>query len=305
MEYMWSAAPATEVGLNRVLVATDFSEASEKALHHAVVVARHYGAKLYLAHVVSSLGFTLAGADAIAHAEEATWRDLRRLERRLVETGALTGVPHEAVVRGGEVWEQLQQIIEQENIDLIVVGTHGRTGLRKIVLGSVAEGVFRHSSCPVLTVGPCAPSGPPANGTLRHILYTTDLSADSAQAAPYALSAATKHGARLTVLHVVDPLCAETAEERERVISALEIRLREFLPPGPEVPYNLNFRIETGPTEKTILKIAGHMNADLIVLGLRSPDTFVDHLVWLSAYRIVCEACCPVLTVRSRRRPRL
>jgi len=302
---MGSAAPATEVGLNRVLLATDFSEVSEKALHHAVVVARHYGAKLYLAHVVSSVGFTLAGADAIARAEDATWRDLRRLENRLVETGALAGVPHEAVVREGEVWEQLEQVIEQEDIDLIVVGTHGRTGLRKIVLGSVAESVFRHSSCPVLTVGPCAPSEPPPNGTLRHILYPTDLSPDSAQAAPYALSAATKHGARLTVLHVFDPLSTETAEDRERLISALEARLREFLPPGPSVPYNLNFRVEMGPTEDTILEIARQLSVDLIVLGLRAPSTFVDHLVWLSAYRIVCEARCPVLTVRARKRPQL
>ncbi len=302
---MSSAASTVEVGLKRVLVATDFSEASEKALHHAIVVARHYGAKLYLAHVVSSLGFTLAGADAIAQVEEATWRDLRPLETRLVETRALTGVPHETVVREGEVWEQLEQVIEQENIDLIVVGTHGRTGLRKIVLGSVAEGVFRHSSCPVLTVGPCAPSDPPANGMLRHILYPTDLSADSAQAAPYALSAATNHGARLTVLHVADLLYDETVEEREEIISALEVRLREFLPRGPDVPYNLNYRIETGLIEKTILKLARELSADLIVLGLRAPDTFVDHLPWLSAYRIVCEACCPVLTVRSRRQPRL
>jgi nucleotide-binding universal stress UspA family protein len=71
------------------------------------------------------------------------------------------------------------------------------------------------------------------------------------------------------------------------------------------VPYNLNFRVEMGPTESTILEIARQLSADLIVLGLRAPDAFVDHLVWLSAYRIVCEARCPVLTVRSRKRPQL
>jgi len=299
-----SSAPTVEVGLSRVLVATDFSEASENALYRAVVMARHYGAKLYLAHVVPSLDFTLDGEGATAP-EEAAWRDLRSLENKLVETGALAGILHEGVVRQGEdVWEQLQRIVDRQSVDLIVVGTHGRTGLRKIVLGSVAESIFRHASCPVLTVGPHVANTFP-NATVRHVLYPTDLSVESAQAAPYALSAAREHGARLTVLHVVEQLLGEAVDDREGVMSTLEWRLREFLPRGPSVPYNLNFRVEMGPTESTILEIARQLSADLIVLGLRAPDTFVDHLVWLSAYRIVCEARCPVLTVRSRKRPQL
>jgi nucleotide-binding universal stress UspA family protein len=284
--------------MKRVLVATDLSQSSEKALHHAIAIARRYGAKFYLAHVVPSPSFTLAG-DAIAPAAEAAARDVKRLESKLLETGALAGIQHEVVVRQGSVWQQLEQFIEQEHVDLVVAGTHGRTGLRKLVLGSVAEEIFRHSSCPVLTVGPRAPNDPPPH--LSHVLYPTDLSAESAQAARYAVSAAKEHGARLTLLHVIERLEGEAAGDRERVISVLEARLREFLPFGDDLPYNLNVRVEIGPIDETILGFAGEQGADLIVLGLRSPDTFVDHLGWLHAYKIVCEACCPVLTGRLRK----
>src|ERR1700758_2687278 len=83
------ASPVLAIGLKRILVATDFSEFSEKPLHCGLKIARHYGAKLYLANVVSALGFTLAGPDVIEAASESAWRDARHLEERLVKTGAL------------------------------------------------------------------------------------------------------------------------------------------------------------------------------------------------------------------------
>jgi nucleotide-binding universal stress UspA family protein len=297
---MSSAASALEIGLKRILVATDFSEFSEKPLHHAVAIARRYGAKLYLAHVVSSAGFPLAGPPLMETASQAAWRDARQLECTLVRNGALAGISHDVIVRRGRVWEQLENVVEQERVELIVIGTHGRTGLRKIVLGSVAEDIFRHASCPVLTVGPSVSQDSPLEIAIRHVLFPTDLSVESAQAAQYALSAAREYGARLTLLHVLEQLEGEAAGDRERVISVLEARLREFLPSKQGLPYNLNFRVEIGPIDETILGFAKNQDAGLIVLGLRSPETFVNHLIWLHAYKIICEACCPVLTVRSR-----
>lgn len=302
---MSSAPSALETGLKRVLVATDFSEFSKKPVHHALAIARRHGAKFYLAHVVSSWGFTLAGPEAEEKALEAAWRDARQLESRLVTSGALAQLSHDVIVRHGNVWEQLEQVVEQEQVDLIVIGTHGRTGLGKIVLGSVAEDIFRHASCPVLTVGPRVPEDPLPALEVRHVLFPTDLSAESAQAAQHALLAAREYGARLTLLHVHEQLESDAAGDRERVLSVLEARLRDFLPVGLDLPYNLNFRAEIGPIDETILHFAREQNVGLIVLGLRSPDTYVNHLKWLHAYTIICEACCPVLTVRSHTRGKL
>ena len=157
---------ATAVGIHRVLVAVDFSEASERALRHAITITRSYGAKFYLTHVVSAMGFKLAGGDATELAMEGAEHDLRSLEEVLATTGALNGIQHESEVCHGEVWQELERVANEKHVDLVVVGTRGRTGLRKLALGSVAEEVFQHSLCPVLTVGPRVPSDLPANATI-------------------------------------------------------------------------------------------------------------------------------------------
>src|SRR5271165_2101361 len=137
-----------------ILIATDFSDASEKALRYSLALARFYESRFCLAHVVSSLGLTMAGPSAIAACEEAASREAAELEDSLSQTGALTGIPHKFVVRQGELWPELQEIIRQESADLLVVGTHGRHGMAKLFFGSVAEQIFRQADCPVLTFGP-------------------------------------------------------------------------------------------------------------------------------------------------------
>ena len=132
---MSTVAHSTSVSLKSILVATDFSPASEKPLRHGLAIAHRYATKFFLAHVVSSLGLNMAGPDAIFAAEAAACRDARNLEEHLRTTGAFGHLEHHVIVRQGEVWKQLD-------------------GFGKLVLGSVAEQIFRNADCPVLTVGP-------------------------------------------------------------------------------------------------------------------------------------------------------
>jgi len=290
-----------EISLDRVLVATDFSEVSEKALHHAVAIARRYGAKFYLVNIVSSHGFYLAGCEAIVQATDLALKETRHLESRLVKNGVLAGLRHEAVVASGNIWEELKRITAAECIDLIVIGTQGRSGLSKIVMGSTAENIFRHASCPVLTVGPCAPSDPWARATLHHILFPTDLSGESAQALPYAISLATEHKAQLMLLHAVEQITGEARHDQRRVIAALEGEMRELLPANSGLnKLDVECEVAEGPVDDTILEVAHQKSSDLIIMGLRSATNFADRLAWSHAYKIVREACCPVLTIRSR-----
>jgi nucleotide-binding universal stress UspA family protein len=106
-----------------ILIATDFSDASEKALRYSLALARFYESKFYLAHVVSSLGLTMAGPGAVAACEEAVSRQAADLEDSLIQTGALAGIQHKFVVRQGELWPELREIIREESTDLLVVGT--------------------------------------------------------------------------------------------------------------------------------------------------------------------------------------
>lgn len=285
------------VSIKRVLVAVDFSETSEKALHHAVAIARRYGAKFYLVHVISSGGF--APYEMCVHASKLALQDLKRLEARLVRNGVLAGLEHRVFVGIGDLWEEIKKLATTEKVDLIVVGTHGRTGLSRVVMGSAAEAVFRHASCPVLTVGPCAPPDPGKLATLHRILYPTDFTDESEHALRYALSLAQEHRAELTLLHVVESIDGEVSNDIARVATALEQRLQELLPSGFASRVACKTEVALGPIAETILDVANEQSSDLIVLGLKARAAFADHMPWLHAYRIVSGACCPVLTIRT------
>ena len=307
-----SNAPAVEIDLKSVLIATDFSEASEKPLRHALAIARHYGAKFYLVHVVSSLGFTLVGPDAVSAAVEADWRDARHLENNLVQSGALASLRHEVIVRKGDIWEELETVIRQEQVDLVVIGTHARRGLGKLLLGSVAEQIFRHADCLVLTVGPGSFQEAPLDGTraIRPFLFATDFSEASLHAFPYAISSANQFGAKLVLLHVVPEVSmAEThgwhtpgdlMQMQEKARTTNLRRLEELVWQNTKLAVKPEYVVEFGSPSEGILQAAATFNADAIILGLHRSAHIgaASHMPWATAYEVVCGSSCPVLTVR-------
>jgi nucleotide-binding universal stress UspA family protein len=308
---MTQLVPAQGIRLKSVLVATDFSEASRKPLQHAITVARHYGARFYLAHIVSSLGFTLAGPDVIVAATEAARKDALQLEHELSERGSLSGLQHEVIVRQGNVWDELEKIISEKDIDLVVIGTHGRRGLGKLLLGSVAEQIFRHARCRVLTVGPgCFPDSP-IEKTARPILFATDFSAASLHALPYAISIANERRTKLLLMHVVPEVpmppgfhwCTadDVTRMREKARVDSILRLTELIPPHTKCVIEPEFVVEFGQPSEQILRAAETLEPELIAMGLnhsRHSPTAAD-MPWATAYETVCAANCPVLTVRN------
>ena len=188
-----------------VLIATDFSQPSEKALRHSLALARFYGSRFYLAHVVSSLGLTIAGPDAIAACEEAVLRDAAQLEASLLRTGALTGIPYKFIVRQGELWPELREIMREESTDLLVVGTHGRDGVSKLFFGSVAEQIFRQAGCPVLIFGPHSQPLPwvGSSSRTRTFLFATDFGQASLRALSRSVAVANHFEAKLVFLNVI------------------------------------------------------------------------------------------------------
>jgi nucleotide-binding universal stress UspA family protein len=304
--------PAVDIRLKSVLIATDFSEASEKPLRYALAIARHYGSKFYLAHVISSPGFTLVGPDAVTAATEAGWRDARQLEGTLIQSGALAGLLHEVIVCQGDVWKELEKVVRQERVDLLVIGTHGRRGLGKLVLGSVAEQIFRHADCLVLTVGPGSfPSSPiESSRTMRPFLFATDFGEASLHALPYAISSANHFGTKLVLLHVVPelslkegPVCptaADVMQMRERARMASLRRLEELMTQHAELAVKPEFMIEIGFPAEKILQAADTFKVDSIIMGLHHSThiAMASHMPWATAYEVVCGAGCPVLTVR-------
>jgi nucleotide-binding universal stress UspA family protein len=301
-----------DIQLKSVLIATDFSEASDKAARHALAIARHYGAKLYLAHVVSSLGFRMVGPDAVNLATEIVSREACELEDRLVQSGALAGLAHAVIVHQGNVWDELDKIIDQEQIELVVIGTHARRGIGKLLLGSVAEHIFRHADCLVLTVGPgCLQDSPVGSGrAIRPFLFATDFSEASLRALPYAISAANHFGTNLVLLNVMSdiPMPSNLLPSADDVMqmqtkgraNSLQ-RLKDLVTQNSKLTVAPEFVVELGMASNKILEVANTLKSDAIILGLHRKSRIgaVSHLPWATAYEVVCGACCSVLTVRN------
>ena len=299
---MVNAEVGTRIALKNILYLTDFSEPSEAALPFATSVAREYGAKVYALHVVIPAAYTYTTPEVTAVAIEAQ-EDTAKLNMQRLEA-QLTGLPHESILeRATGIWPALEQAVKDYAIDLIVLGTHGRTGAQKLLLGSAAEEIFRRSRVPVLTIGPREHHGAHKSAKFRRVLFPTDFTPESLAAAPYAISMAQENEARLILLHVAKELDTRpTDPAAEDAMSNLLFQLHEIVPASAEPWCRLEAVVQFGNPAEQILKVAKERDADLIVLGVRDPGPFMGaatHLERNTAHKVVVHAACPVLTVRN------
>ena len=175
----WSSLADDPLTLRNILLATDFSEYSARALSYALGIAARYGATLHLFHCIDPTPYNMVAPDAVQTACEAAWRDMHRLESELRSGGLAKDVEVKLRVEAADLPTVLPEIARDFDLGLIVVGTHGRTGWRKVVLGSVAEIVVDHAPCPVLTVGPSTDRNRLEQFGPESILFASDPSARS------------------------------------------------------------------------------------------------------------------------------
>jgi nucleotide-binding universal stress UspA family protein len=287
------------VSLQNILVATDFSPCSQIALHCAAVLARQGKGNVFLAHVLPFAPMSPIPMDAGPVFPVAVAKDPRFRMKELVSSPELAGIARETLLGQGDLWLVLQDMIEQHDIELVVIGTHGREGLKKLVLGSVAEEVFRRAPCPVVTVGPHVAPECFEQGRLRRILFASDLSPASMHALPFVTMLAQQHQASLTFLHVLASAVPgadfDATASVERELEEARADLRQLVPAGSKA----DVVAEAGVPDEIIVRVARAQNASLIVMGLHSQSVFAaTHLPWSTAHRVVCDAHCPVMTVR-------
>jgi len=292
------AVPArTRIMLKNILFATDFSAASDAAAPIAIQIARRYGAKIYGAHVNASDPYAAAAPEAWAAMAEAAERAAKEAAGRLHEQ--LQGIEHEVIIGEGKIWDAMSGWIEQKEIDLLVVGTRGRTGFGKTLLGSVAEQILRQSPCPVLTVGPHVNLWSEEYAKMHEILYATDLAVDFPPAAPYAVSLAQENQARLVLLHVIENSKAGDLVDSPERVDLKERKLRQLVTQQADLWCDPSYIVERGPSAEKILDVAKRRHTDLVVLGARPAKGLLTHLNIGTVHKVVSQATCPVLTVRS------
>jgi nucleotide-binding universal stress UspA family protein len=295
---MQALEKTTRLSISNILFTTDFSPTSRAALPYAAVLARQYDAKLIVAHAVTPeppLGVPL---DPLPIEADGTWLQDQHKLAEFVQSDWLEKTAYEPFMERGDLWSVISDAIEKKKIDLVVVGTHGRRGFRKLVLGSNAERIYRQASCPVLTIGPKVPPLDHPDWKPKQILFPTDGSESSLHALPYALSLAEENQASLILLRLI-PLVPWQYQTSEG--DAARQALQALVPPEandwckPEFVVGFEF-----PTEG-ILTFAEHRKVDLIVLGVRraAAAEMTAHLPWPIASQVVSLAHCPVLTVRG------
>ena len=293
---MASAAKLARIAISRILLATDFSPESQNALYCAISLAKRYDSLLFLTHVLPPEGAMAAG-DTWPGVSDAARRAAEKSMARLEKTEGLNAISHDVLIASGDTWDIIAKVLRDEHVDLVVMGTHGDSGVKKLFLGSTAEKVTRHASCPVLTLGPHVEFT--SSSRFHHIVYATDFSSGSARALGYAVALAEEDRADLTLLHVIESKPGSDSELLEWKRLDRE-RLSGMLPSGADLAYEPEIEVEAGIPEVEIVRLADTRKADLIVMGSHSGGTTATHVPWSTLHHVLRNAHCPVLTVRGK-----
>jgi nucleotide-binding universal stress UspA family protein len=286
------------VQIQRILCPVDFYPASERAVDYAVILAENYGSHLTLLHVVAPILPSAYGVRVdLKSLVEALKTESARKLRQLSKKAESAKVPVECIVRTGEIQEEIKRIVRSAKIDFVVMGTHGRRGIERWVLGSVAEQLLRSIRVPLLTIGR-------REGTekvplaIRRILITTDFSEGTSEAIAYAFTIAHECQAHISILHVLGNVGADTSEKyREILTNKMGDELEKLIPDEARAGCDVKTRVETGLPFKVILKALEKDKIDLLVMNVHGKRGLDRSLLDSTAERVVRAASCPVLMI--------
>jgi nucleotide-binding universal stress UspA family protein len=298
------------VEFKQIICPVDFSESSVRALAHAAALARWYDAQLTVLHVVPTfepvqvrgdLGDSVRIVNPMPR-EQVLEEMSRSLNLAAVSPGA---VP---IAESGDPQGTIIDQALSKKADLIVMGTHGRRGFKRLLLGSVTEAVLREAPCPVLTVPPRAPATVSEEVTFTRILCPIDFSPAALQAFGFALDLARQAGGLVTLLHAVEWLAEEeprtsdhfnVPEYRLHIAAAARERMRALVAEESRTWVEIDDLVVFGRAHREILRAAETKPADLIVMGAQGRGGVTLALFGSTTQQVVRGATCPVLTVRG------
>ncbi|MGH9602163.1 MAG: universal stress protein [Terriglobales bacterium] len=303
---MISQETKTAITFRNILIATDFSAFSGTAFPYALDLARRFGSALHIVHVLAPEPYWLVPSDGYGMTPVFPLNPSSRTNaeaglQRLVTWASSLAITPQTILCEGDAPAVISATIAERSIDLVVLATHGRTGLDRLAAGSVAETVLRSTSCPVFTVGPRTPSVGDGSAEIHEILFATDFSSHAAEVLHYALGLAHEYRASLTLLHVEPEDEGRFTFDRVMAGAALTQKLGRLVPADAELWSEPKFAVEFGAPAAGIVKAATDHKADLIVMGAHGAGAMLaaaTHLFGGTAHTVVCQAPCPVLTVR-------
>lgn len=294
------------ISFNNILVPVDFSEPSRKAVTYGLTLAGQFNANLVLAHIVpESSELLYAVPTQLLEIEKERYATAARDIHNLLPAEDAAKVNRRTIIKIGSIEKELLEIVHNEAIDLVIMGTHGRRYLGRWFIGSVTEHMLRNVPAPVLTVSHIAGEKHTIGFvSLKRILYATDLSESASIGLKYATQLAQGAGARLTVLHVVDdedrlvwgPAWIALLD-RAKLLEECRHRLDDFIKRESPPDFPLEGVLLEGKPFRRIIEFAEAENIDIIVLNLQSKSIVERALLGSTAERVVRLAASPVLSL--------
>lgn len=301
--------------IQQILVPIDFSENSQKALRFAARFAERFQAHLQLVHVIQSVSsvYDLGPHSIISEKLEEELKEHAMQKLTDLARGEIpASIAVNCSVRSGNAAEEIVESAKEGRADLIIAGTHGRSGLKHMFLGSVAEGTVRYAPCPVLVVRTIEremrdrTARPQSEFRLKTILVAIDFSETSDWGLRYAESISKASGATLLITHVA-PIHYPVSEYGVMECPQLDVELleagkrfvQEVTKEEDEKKIAVTAEVRQGNAGVEILEAANENNVDLIVLGTRGLTGLRHALLGSTVEYVMRHARCPVLTVRS------
>lgn len=297
------------VEFKQIVCPVDFSESSTRAFAHAAAFARWYDAELTVLHVVPTFDPMQVRGDlgdpvhlVTPMPREQVLEEMSRTLNLPVVSPRATAAAEQGDPRAAIIGEAISR-----RADLIVIGTHGRRGFNRLLLGSVTEAVLRESPCPVLTVPPHTPVVSEAV-TFKRILCPIDFSPAALQALGFALDLARQADGLVTLLHCVEWLAEEKppasahfniSKYRGYMVDDAQQRLRSLVADESRTWVEIDDMVVGGRAHREILRAAETKPADLIVMGAQGRGGIGLALFGSTTQQVVRGAMCPVLTVRG------
>ena len=300
------------IEFKQIICPVDFSESSVRALAHAAALARWYDAQLTVLHVVPTFEAMQVRGDLGEPIRVVTPMPREQVLEEMSRSLNLAALSPRAtpIAESGDPQATIIDQALSKKADLIVMGTHGRRGFKRLLLGSVTEAVLREAPCPVLTVPPHAPAGVSEAVTFKRILCPIDFSPSALQALGFALDLARQADGRVTLLHVVEWLAEEeprasahfnVPEYRRYMVEDAQERLRNLVAEESRAWVEIDDVVVFGRAYREILRAAETKPADLIVMGAQGRGGIGLALFGSTTQQVVRGAMCPVLTVRGLR----
>jgi nucleotide-binding universal stress UspA family protein len=297
-----------KIHVKRILCATDLSDFSNSAVIQAIGMAKEFGSTLFICHVIDLPLVTMHGAAFVYPEDQIEEMKTGAMDqiKGLVKDSALNW---DAVVETGPVSSTLCRLAAEKQADLAIVSTHGRTGLKRLFLGSVTERLLRTIACPLLVVTPPEKAGRVEKQFkgfgFKQIMVGCDFSADSGRAVEYGFSLAQEFEAVIHLVHVVEPFVYRDAmlpesvktEAITEVTTGCRQRLEDLVPADAHNWCNVEIACEAGKPFQALKKYAGMHQVDLIVLGVRGHSLVETMLLGSTTDRLIRGVACPVLSV--------